>query len=94
LDDLTIRETEYEMTKSKRKFIRRLKSVLTITGILLVFFIVTLAVFPHWISPYTIDEVLAIYSNDWEPPNDLHPLGTSKFGRDVPTSLRNIQIWA
>ncbi|MHA1496660.1 MAG: ABC transporter permease [Promethearchaeota archaeon] len=83
LDDLTIRETEYEMTKSKRKFIRRLKSVLTITGILLVFFIVTLAVFPHWISPYTIGEVLDIYSNDWEPPNELHPLGTSKFGRDV-----------
>ncbi|MBY9002739.1 MAG: ABC transporter permease [Candidatus Lokiarchaeota archaeon] len=83
LDDLTIRETEYEMTKSKRKFIRRLKSVLTITGILLVFFVATLAVFPHWISTYTFDEVLGLYSNDWEAPNALHPLGTTKFGRDV-----------
>ena len=83
IDDLTIREAEYEMTKSKRKFIRRLKSVLTITGILLVFFIATLAVFPHWLSAYTFDEVIDIYSNDWEAPNALHPLGTSKFGWDV-----------
>jgi len=83
IDDLTIREAEYEMTKSKRKFIRRLKSVLTITGILLVFFIATLAVFPHWLSAYTFDEVIDIYSNDWEAPNALHPLGTTKFGRDV-----------
>lgn len=83
IDDLTLREAEYEMTKSKRKFIRRLKSVLTITGILLVFFIATLAVFPHWLSPYTFDEALGLYSNDWEAPNALHPLGTTKFGRDV-----------
>jgi peptide/nickel transport system permease protein len=83
IDDLTIREAEYEMTKSKRKFIRRLKSVLTITGILLVFFIATLAVFPHWLSPFTFDEALGLYSNDWEAPNSLHPLGTTKFGRDV-----------
>ena len=83
IDDLTIRETEYEMTRSKRKFIRRLKSVLTITGILLVFFIATLAVFPHWISSYTLEQALAPYSNDWEAPNLLHPLGTTKFGRDV-----------
>jgi len=83
IDDLTIREAEYEMTKSKRKFIRRLKSVLTITGILLVFFIATLAVFPHWLSAYTFEEVISLYSNDWEAPNALHPLGTSKFGWDV-----------
>ena len=83
LDDLTLRETEYEMTKSKRKFITRLKSVLTITGIVLVFFIATLAVFPHWLSAYTFDEVIGLYSNDWEAPNALHPLGTTSFGRDV-----------
>jgi peptide/nickel transport system permease protein len=83
IDDLTIRETEYEMTKSKRKFIRRLKSVLTITGIVLVFFIATLAVFPHWLSAYTFEEAIALYSNIWEAPSTLHPLGTTKFGRDV-----------
>ena len=47
IEDLTIREINYEMTRSKRKFVRRFKSVLTIIGILLVFFIATLAVFPH-----------------------------------------------
>jgi len=83
IDDLTIRETEYEMTKSKRKFIRRLKSGLTVTGILLVFFIATLAVFPHWLSSYTFDQAIGLFSNDWEAPSALHPLGTTKFGRDV-----------
>ena len=83
IDDLTIREAEHEMTKSKRKFIRRLKSVLTITGIVLVFFIATLAVFPHWLSAYTFEEVIGLYSNIWEAPSALHPLGTSKFGWDV-----------
>ncbi|MHA2039782.1 MAG: hypothetical protein ACW98X_25480, partial [Promethearchaeota archaeon] len=41
LDELTERETEFEKLKGKRKFIRRFKSVLTITGIIIVFFVVT-----------------------------------------------------
>ena len=53
IEELTIREQEYEKTISKRKFIRRLKSILTIIGIAIVFMIVTFAVFAPWISPYT-----------------------------------------
>jgi len=83
IEDLTIREINYEKKRSKRKFIRRFKSVLTIIGILLVFFISTLAVFPHWISQYTFGEVLDIYYNAWEAPSPEHLLGTTKFGRDV-----------
>ena len=83
IDELTIREFNYEKERSKRKFIRRFKSVLTIVGILLVFFIATLAVFPHWISPYTFVEVLDIYTNVWEAPSADHIFGTTKFGRDV-----------
>ena len=33
MEDLAVREFEYEKTISKRKFIRRLKSILTIIGI-------------------------------------------------------------
>ena len=83
LDDLTIREFNYERNKSKRKFIRRFKSVLTITGIVLVFLIATLAVFPHWISPYTFQEALDIYFEAWGAPSPDHPFGRTKFGRDV-----------
>ena len=83
LEQLTLREFEYEMTRSKRKFIRRFKSVLTILGIILVFFISTLAVFPHWISPYTLQEALGVYSDAWGSPSITHPFGKTKFGRDV-----------
>ena len=83
LEQLTLREFEYEMNRSKRKFIRRFRSVLTILGILLVFFVATLAVFPHWISPYTLQQALGVYTNAWGAPNPEHPFGLTKFGRDV-----------
>ncbi len=87
LDDLTIREFNYERNRSKRKFIRRFKSVLTIVGILLVFFIATLAVFPHWLAPYTFADANAVLTGSWGPPSDLNLLGKTKFGRDVLTRL-------
>ena len=83
IEELTIREIEYEKTISKRKFIRRFKSVLTILGIVLVFFIASLAVFPHWISPKTLQQCLGVFSNAWGPPDATNLLGRTKFGRDV-----------
>ncbi|MFX1234778.1 MAG: hypothetical protein ACFFBY_09500, partial [Promethearchaeota archaeon] len=56
LEDLSQREYIYERSVSRRKFIRRFKSALTITGIVIVFFIITLAVFPHWISTFTVEQ--------------------------------------
>ena len=87
IDELTIRESNYEMKRSKRKFIRRFKSVLTIVGILLVFFIATLAVFPHWIAPYTFQEALGMLTGSWGPPTPDNLFGQTKFGRDVLTRL-------
>ncbi|MHA2287232.1 MAG: ABC transporter permease [Promethearchaeota archaeon] len=87
LDDLTIKEFNYERNRSKRKFIRRFKSVLTIVGISLVFFIATLAVFPHWLAPYTFQEAIGMFTGSWGPPNPDNLLGKTKFGRDVLTRL-------
>jgi len=87
IDELTIREFNYELKRSKRKFIRRFKSVLTIVGILLVFFIATLAVFPHWIAPYTFQEALGMFTGSWGPPSPDNLFGKTKFGRDVLTRL-------
>ncbi|MFX1375012.1 MAG: ABC transporter permease [Promethearchaeota archaeon] len=95
-EDLARRQFEYEKTISKRKFIRRLKSVLTIIGIIIVFVIVSFAVFCPWISPYTLAETVDFYPNEnypdqypWEGPSSDHPLGTTKFGRDI----LSILIW-
>ena len=96
MEDLAIKEFEYEKTISKRKFIKRLKSILTIIGISLIFVIVTFAVFCPWIAPQSLDETVDFYPNPdhptqwpYSPPSAEHPLGTTKFGRD----LVSILIW-
>ncbi|MFW9999485.1 MAG: ABC transporter permease [Candidatus Hodarchaeota archaeon] len=96
MEDLAIKEFEYEKTISKRKFIRRLKSTLTIIGISLIFVIVTFAVFCPWVAPQSLDEAVDFYPNPthpnqwpYSPPSAEHPLGTTKFGRD----LVSILIW-
>jgi len=83
LEDLSRREFEYEKTISKRKFIRRLKSVLTILGIVIIFIIVTFAIHGAWIAPYTKEVANGVWVGSWDPPSDLHPLGQTKFGRDI-----------
>ena len=83
MDELTRRETEFERVRGKRKFIRRFKSVLTITGILIVFTVISLAVFCHWISPYTFEQASGIFPGSWSDPSPMHPLGTTELGRDV-----------
>lgn len=94
--DLAMREFEYEKTISKRKFIRRLKSVLTIIGIVIIFVIVSLAVFCTWISPQSLSETVDFYPNPthphqwpYQPPSPENPLGTTHFGRDI----LSILIW-
>jgi len=83
LEDLTLREFKFERTVSRRKFIRRFKSTLTIIGIVIVFLIVTLAVFPHWVSTFTVEQANGVWPGAWDAPSPNHPLGQTKFGRDV-----------
>jgi len=83
IEELTIREQEYEKTISKRKFIRRLKSTLTIIGIAIVFMIVTFAVFAPWISPYSFAVADGVLDGSWFPPSPEHVLGQTNFGRDI-----------
>jgi len=85
LKELSQREFEYEKTISKRKFIRRLKSTLTILGILIVFTIVTFAIFGEWLTPYTFEQANGVdkTSISWAGPSPGHPLGTGKWGRDI-----------
>ena len=84
LEELSRREFEYEKTISKRKFIRRLKSFLTILGIVIIFVVITFAVFGHWLAPYDFDgQAGGIFPGTFDPPSSEHLLGTTKFGRDV-----------
>jgi len=82
-EDLIKRRNDYEMLKSKRKFIRRLKSTLTVIGIGILFVIVTFAVFAPWISQYSFYDLTSYFFNAWRPPSEAHPFGTTGDGRDV-----------
>ena len=84
-EDLERRRVEYERRISVRKFIRRLKSVLTLIGIVIIFIIVTFAVFAPWISEYTFVELTGYPTTGkaWGPPSALHPFGQTYAGRDV-----------
>jgi peptide/nickel transport system permease protein len=82
-EELTMREFEHEQQVSRRKFIRRFKSTLTLVGICLVFFVVTLAVFPYWISFYTFEQAQTATGLYFQAPSPAHPLGTTLYGRDV-----------
>lgn len=83
--DLERRRFEHEKLVGKRKFIRRLKSVLTIMGICIIFLVVTLTVFAPWISFYTFGELTGypLTGAAWDPPSPLHPLGQTKDARDI-----------
>ncbi len=83
LEELSQREFDYEKTISKRKFIRRLKSVLTILGIVIIFVIITFAIHGAWIAPYTREVANGVLVGSWDPPTPDNLLGQTKFGRDV-----------
>jgi len=82
-EELEQQTFEYEKKISKRKFISRLKSPLTIIGIGIIFVIITFAVFAPWISPYTFRELTGYPHGAWFPPSPAHLLGQTQDGRDV-----------
>ena len=83
LEGLSSREFEYEKQRSKRKFLRRLKSPLTIIGIGIILIITTMAVFAPWFAQMTYEEALKPWPGSWSPPSSAHPLGKSAMGGDV-----------
>lgn len=85
IEEINRREYEIEQTKSKRRFFRRLLNPLTILGVILISYIIMMATFPQWLTPYTFDELtVTIHPGiDYIPPTSEHPFGTTSFGWDV-----------
>ena len=78
-------ENEIEKIKSKRRLFRRFLSPLTITGFLMVLFIVVIAVYGPWLTDIPLQNVLPpeIPGAPFQPPSPEHPLGTTIYGFDV-----------
>jgi len=86
LKDLSSRESEYQKMTGKRKRNFRVKSKLTIIGIIIIFIVVSFAIFSSWLSPYTFEQAMSssYSSSEWfAEPSAEHPLGQTYRGRDV-----------
>ncbi|MBY8990182.1 MAG: hypothetical protein KGD58_05470 [Candidatus Lokiarchaeota archaeon] len=83
IEELSLREFEYEKKIGKRSIARRLKNPLTILGYSVLFFVITLAVFAEWLSPQVFDEAMLPHAGSWNPPSSEYPLGQTVMGGDV-----------
>ena len=61
----------------------KLKSPLTIIGLGITIFAVIISIFPQILTPYSLTDAIGVYSGSWNPPSPDHPLGQTKFGRDI-----------
>ena len=84
LKDTTEIEPRISSKIEVKNFLNKIiRSPVTIIGIVLVIIPIIVAIFPELISGYTFEEAQGIFAGAWAPASPLHPLGTSKFGRDV-----------
>jgi len=81
-------EGELERSTTKRRLFRRFLAPLTLFGFLLVLFIIFLAIYAPWLTPYTLYDITqptapAPGSQEYAPPSPEHPLGTTEFTYDL-----------
>ena len=85
IEEFEKRDFLFNRFKSKRRFASKLNNPLTKFGILVILLVITWGFFAPWLARYDytlvrgIDFTVVAYSQ----PSALHPLGVSKFGRDV-----------
>jgi len=84
LKDTTEREPRISGKIELKNFLNKIiRSPVTIIGLILVIIPIIVSIFPELISGFTFEEANGLFMDAWASPSPLHPLGTSKFGRDV-----------
>jgi len=85
--DEKLQERDFLLNRyaSKRMFVRKLNNPLTKLGIFIIIMILTWAVFAPWIVKIPFENVFGVNLDigSYTAPAPGHPLGTSKYGRDV-----------
>ncbi|NVM43760.1 MAG: hypothetical protein HWN79_02495 [Candidatus Lokiarchaeota archaeon] len=72
-----------EIKELGRYFFLKLKSPLTIIGLGIIIFAIIISIFPQILTPYSLTDAIGVYPEQWNPPSPDHPLGQTRFGRDV-----------
>ncbi|MFX1376717.1 MAG: ABC transporter permease [Promethearchaeota archaeon] len=85
--EFSAREYEIEKIKSKRRMFRRLLRPLTISGFLMLLFIMVLAVYGPWLSSLRLEDIIPPYMPPdgvpFDDPSAQHPFGTTENGYDI-----------
>jgi peptide/nickel transport system permease protein len=55
--------------------------------VFIVLALTTMAVFPHWLAPYTFEDAMGYFINPFAAPSPNHIMGTTALGRDVLTRM-------
>ncbi len=77
-------EAKVAQYKSQRKFFRKLLNPITLLGFGIIIFIVTLAVFSSWLTPFSYRELAEYtFEGSFSAPSPEHILGQTLLGRDV-----------
>jgi ABC-type dipeptide/oligopeptide/nickel transport system permease subunit len=91
--NFSYQEYQIEKIKSKRRLFRRLLKPLTLIGFIMLLFILILAVYTPWLTPYPLQEIVIPYippgENPFDDPSAEHPFGTTLYGYDILARL----IW-
>jgi len=84
-ETLENREMRFIAFRSKRSFIRKLYNPLTMFGILIIFILLTWAVFAPLITKQDFNHIFIADLDTFPdlPPSDDHLFGTTRLGRDV-----------
>jgi len=85
LKDTTEREPKISAKIELKNYLHNIvRSPITIIGLILVIIPIFISIFPQLVTVYTFDEAHhGLFMNPWAMPSPDHPLGTSKFGRDI-----------
>lgn len=84
LGEITEREPKISVKIELKNYLNKIvRSPLTIIGLVAVMVPIIVSIFPQLLTVYSFEEATGIYMGAWSPPSPDHPLGQTRFGRDV-----------
>lgn len=83
-NDRNLKTTFKSQLKELGEFlILKLKSPFTIIGLTMIIIMIIVSIFPMIITPYSLTQANTVIGTYYGAPSLSHPLGTTRFGRDV-----------
>jgi len=84
LKDTTEREPKISAKIELKNFLNNIvRSPITIIGLVAVIVPIFISIFPQLVTVYSFEDATGVFWDPWAIPSPDHPLGTSKFGRDI-----------